>query len=167
MIRQSGEKEMDYEDYILRRAEFVLNEARNNFLKRDIAITMTLRAVSNYLTVRKDGQSRNVKMANTKISLGADELKKILTKEYGAWNREAQHAWHKGTTNEHQMPLKWIWEILKKNARDMSASDLCDLLKKYPYVTVTNEENFRLNSKQAKSAKTPEDRYRIAEINLC
>jgi hypothetical protein len=143
---------MTYPNHVLRRAEFLLNEARNGFSKRDIAITMTLRSLSNYLTVGEDGGSRKVKELNSRMSENAKDLKAKLSSD----------DWHDATTNEHQLELKSVWSEILESTNQMTAEKICDLLKQYPYITVTNEENKAL--RRVKDAKSPEERYAKAGI---
>jgi hypothetical protein len=147
-----------YDDFLIRRAEFVLKEALMGVRIRDQAITMTLRVLSNHFTVGKDGCSASVKKLNPWQSEKAQHLKKILPhKEF-----------HNSTLNEHQMPLQWVWEEILLSlslGNFMSAHQLCDLIKKYPYVTITKNEDDALR-KNSKKAKGPEERYALAGIRV-
>lgn len=148
---------MKYDDFLLRRADFVLNEARSGFHKRDLAITYVLRTISNHLTVGASKGSFGVKKLNRRISKAALAKRREL-------NSEAE--WHKQTLNEHQFPLAMVWQHVCENCASMTPADLCDLIAKYPFVTVLREEDAKLRHKEVKGAKTPEERYRLAGIEI-
>jgi hypothetical protein len=67
--------------YILRRADFVLREAKLKDARRDQAITYALRVISNYVTIGGDGGSSKIKLLNPRISKSAHkELERLLSK---------------------------------------------------------------------------------------
>ena len=147
---------MNYDNIVLRRAQFILDEARSNDAVRDLAVVMTMRALSNYLTVGRDGSSWIVKKQNQFMSKEAHRLRAERT----------ANEWHKATTNEHQWELLKVWQTICERAETLSAADVCDLMKKYPFVTITNEENIRLRDPIVKAATTPEERYSRAQIEI-
>ena len=147
---------MKYQDFVMRRAEFLLSEAKNGFTKRDIAITFVLRALSNYLTVGVSGNSNDVKRLNVWISKAALERR----------SQVPYAQWHKETVNEHQQPLKEIWKEICANCDSMTVQDVCDLIARHPFVTVLRDEDARLRSSSVRSATSPEERYQLAGIEV-
>ena len=147
---------MTYGNLVLRRAQFILDEACSKDAVRDLAVVMTMRAISNYLTVGRDGSSWVVKKQNQFMSKAAHELKSKLT----------ANEWHKATTNEHQWELLKVWQTICERADSLSATDVCDLMREYPFVTITNLENTRLREPDVRAASTPEERYSRAGIEV-
>lgn len=145
-----------YSPILLRRADFILEEARSPDGVRDQAISMAMRVISNHVTVGRDGSSYSVKKSNKLMSNEAKLLRqRIPLKE-----------WHKGTTNEHPDELKLVWESIRENAEKWTALDVCNRLSKYPFVTITNEENKKLRKIPRGSYADPFERYKQADIEI-
>jgi hypothetical protein len=140
------------EGLIYRRADFLITEARSGVKKPDEAVTKVLRSLSNYLTVGSDGSSDKVKKLNPNMSQAAKELR----------DRLSPVEWHKQTTNEHQLELKIVWKYIVHNALTLTPKDLCAYMRRYPYVTITKDENDVL--RKVKDFTSPEDRYFKASI---
>jgi len=92
-------------DVVRRRIAFLIDAAKHENVK-DHAITYTLRALSNYATIGKDGTSSPLKKINKRVSENAYKLLK----------KEGLEEYCKQTINEHPKSIKQIWEWLKKNA---------------------------------------------------
>lgn len=139
---------------ILRRLDFLLNEARSESPENDQAVIYTMRTISNYCTIGKDAPSSSIKKRNPRMSEEAYKSKKKLPQE----------EWVKGTNtiNEHQDPLKQIWKWILDH-KEISREDVLARFKLWPMVTVTNEENKRLQNCQETG---PSERYREAKINV-
>jgi hypothetical protein len=140
------------EGLIYRRVDFLIKEALAGVKKPDEAISKTLRCLSNYLTVGTDGQPFRVKKLNPNMSQAAKELRDRLSLD----------EWHNKTTNEHQLELKVVWRYIVENASTLKPEDLCTYMRRYPYVTITDEENDVL--RRVKDYTTPEERYEMAKI---
>jgi hypothetical protein len=144
------------DDFLRRRIEFILNEAKFQS-KKDKSITFTMRVLSNYASVGRDGESKSIKELNKCISKAAWEKLK---------NLNSFNDWLDNLINEHQMPLKQTWQLLLQNSNLLDIESVWNHFKLYPMVTVLKEENIRLNSKGNRSNGDPIQRYKDAEIEI-
>jgi hypothetical protein len=138
---------------VRRRIKFVIDEARHGMRTKDQAIGVALRVASNYYCIGRHALSYGVKMSCKCVSrealVGRDGDKK---------------SWHNNTTNEHWQPIQKIWEYIVENRETVTPDNVIELLKKYPIVIVTNDENRRLRS--IKDWESPEERYERAGIEI-
>lgn len=138
---------------IERRIEFLLTEVNSKNPNYDKSISMLMRLVSNFATIGEDGDSKKVKSKNRNIS---EEAKKIR-------DAKTSDEFHDLTINEHQLPLKDLWEWCIKEKEKLNTSDIWNKFCDYPFITITKEEDLKLN-KIKKEKLTPELRYKKAGI---
>jgi hypothetical protein len=152
---QSGKGEK-MPPYVRRRIEFLLSEARGESSVYDVAVRYALRSITNYQTCGKDGASRDLKVGSRWISKKALELKIAL------FERE-RDKWFGFTTAEHQEPLVTVWNWIRSNKDCLTVDQIFERLAQYPVVVITKEEDASL---RRLSKYTPEDRYRLASIEV-
>jgi hypothetical protein len=131
-----------------RRIAFLLQEARHGS-PRDHAVTFTMRAISNYLTIGRDAQSFAIKSVNKNVSSGALELLKSATNFKD---------WAKNTINEHPVPLADTWTWLCSQAGNLSLAEVWNRFESNPMTTVTKEEDDELTKRKLRSSAA-DDRY--------
>jgi hypothetical protein len=141
-------KDLSEQD-ILRRIDFLLNEARCGMIKKDQTITYAMRVISNYCTIGKDAQSAQIRGLNRKMSQQAYALIK---------KSSSFEEWAKATTNEHQDPLEDVWQWILAEHKNLSPKTIFERFEKYPMVTITHEEN----KDWPKDYKDPVERYEKA-----
>jgi hypothetical protein len=137
-----------------RRAKFLVQEAQSPDPMNDLAIGMTLRCLSNYVTVQADGGSKKVKKLNPWMSKAAYEK----AVELGQFN-----SWHDVTTNEHQEPLKEVWTWMLGIHDELTGEMVISRLAAFPFVTVTRDEDAVLRGIRNVS---PVERYALANIEV-
>ncbi len=141
---------------ILRRADFLLNEARSPKPLRDQTVTYAMRVISNYCSIGKDAGSSQIKRANQRISRSAFDLKRTLP----------FNEWARNTINEHQEPLKLIWNWILTKKDELNSDKVLDRFKEFPMIIITRKENDRLNELGLREKGDPEQRYREANIEI-
>lgn len=140
---------------VRRRLEFIRLEAIHKE-RRDQALTMVMRVVSNYATLNKDVSSSKALRLNKNISEAAfNELVKSKT----------LNDWVKKVTNEHQMPLKETWVRFTKNSK-LTIDYIWQHFEKYPMTTILKTENERLDALGYRDKGMPKERYKAAKIKL-
>jgi len=140
---------------IERRIEFLINEVNSFNPHYDQSITMLMRIISNHTTVGSNSGSRGVKKKNKNISKKALELK----------DRCSDEEFHNLTINEHQLPLKDLWDWMIENKNTITVKKILDKFFEYPFITVTKEENSSLNKIKKKNL-SPEERYQNCGIEI-
>jgi len=135
-------------DVVKRRITFLLESAKNESLK-DQAITFVMRVLSNHASIGKDAQSTPIKKINRLVTKKAKEM--LLTKGIEFFCKE--------TINEHQKPIKQIWEWLKNNAHNLTVEDVWKEFCEYPMVTVTKDEDAYMRKKGLNSKGSLKERY--------
>ena len=138
---------------LMRRLKFLMEEARHND-KRDQVTTYAMRVISNYATIGKDALSKQVKSENKNISEAAYNLLLELN---------SLEKWYKQTINEHQIPLKILWEEIQSSKLDEKG--IWGIFLDAPMITITKEEDDKLN-KLRLSTSPDRNRYEIAGINI-
>ncbi|WP_372574975.1 hypothetical protein [Ruegeria jejuensis] len=133
---------------LYRRAAFLLNEAQHK-ARRDQVITFTMRVLSNYATVGKDGGSSKMKDENVRLSSGAYDLMGKVS---------SIGDWHKLTVNEHPRPLKDIWSWILAEADEISPFDVWNCFVDHPMITLTKTEDSLLSKSGLRATAAP-DRY--------
>ena len=142
-------------EVVLRRVEFLIQEAQSKNPHYDQSVQMIMRLISNYTTVGVNSGSKGVKKLNKNMSEKAWDLKSKLNSD----------DFHDATTNEHHFPLKDLWDWMIENKEGLSSDQVLDKFYQYPFVTVTREENSALN-KLKKLKLSPEDRYNRCSIKI-
>lgn len=142
-------KGTNWEQVALRRAEFLLNEARSENPVRDQTVTFALRVISNWATVGKDASSSAIKWLNPRVSKGALQLYHEVT------DRE----WERLTINEHQEPISQVWQWILENQNSITARDILDRAMKWPMITITKSEDYQINKAGYRSRGNPEERH--------
>lgn len=148
---------MSTPDYILRRADFILTEARLPDGRYDQATKYAMRVISNWAAVGADVGSRTVKERNLRMSVAARELRAKMPMQ----------TWCAETINEHPEPMKMVWDWARAQAAELSADSLVQRIAAHPMVTVTKEEDARLRKLKFTSSGDPLERYRKAGIEIC
>ena len=138
---------------LMRRLSFLMEEARQN-AKRDQVTTYAMRVISNYATIEKDASSTKVKSENKNVSEAAYNL--LL--ELNSFSK-----WSKQTINEHQIPLKVLWEEIQST--DLDEKEIWEKFLDAPMITITKKEDATLNSIGLKSS-SDKSRYKKAGINI-
>ena len=138
---------------LMRRLKFLMEEARHNE-KRDQVTTYAMRVISNYATIGKDALSKQVKSENKNISEAAYNLLLELN---------SLEKWSKQTINEHQIPLKVLWEEIQSSKLDEKG--IWDIFLDAPMITITKEEDDKLNKLKLRTSPDS-NRYEIAGINI-
>ena len=138
---------------LMRRLKFLMEEARQN-AKRDQVITYAMRVISNYATIDKDASSTKVKSENKNVS---EASYKILL-ELNSFEE-----WAKQTINEHQIPLKVLWEEIQ--SRNLDEKEIWEKFLDAPMITITKKEDVKLNIIGLRSS-SDKSRYKKAGINI-
>jgi hypothetical protein len=100
--------------HIKRRIEFLIQEALNKS-PRDQVITYCMRVLSNHATVGMDAGSYKVKITNQVLSRKAEILLRQST---------SLKEWAEGCINEHQVPLKEIWDWLCSEGKKLCPDEV-------------------------------------------
>jgi len=154
MRKSKMKNKIDWELMAFRRAEFVLAEARCDNHFRDQTITFALRVISNWATVGKDGSSNFIKWNNTRVSESAWIL----------YENSTDKEWESLTINEHQEPLKQVWEWIVKDKNNISATDIINRLKEWPMITITKEEDNIIVKQGNKYCGSPLERHQFIKL---
>ena len=138
---------------LMRRLKFLMEEARHND-QRDQVTTYAMRVISNYATIGKDAPSKQVKSENKNISEASYNLLLELN---------SLEKWSKQTINEHQIPLKVLWEEIQSSK--LNEKEIWDIFLDAPMITITKEEDDKLNKLKLRTSPDS-NRYEIAGINI-
>lgn len=138
--------------YIFRRIDFLLLEARSLLPKYDRAVVYAMREISNWCAVGKTASSREIKLKNPRMSREA----------YKKWQTPPTEDWYKHTTNEHQEPLKQVWEWIR-SSKDVTKEEVLARFQNWPMITVTKDEDVRLHKYRDSE---PCERYQLAGIEV-
>lgn len=138
-----------------RRVQFLIDECKSEDPLYDQSVTFTMRTISNYTTLGRDCSSKVGKRINTRMSQSAYDLR--LTTEFDDF--------HRRTINEHQYPLKDMWDWMIQNRDHLTIETVLTIFTKYPFVTVTKEEDRSLRRLRGQSL-TPEERYKEVGIEI-
>ena len=131
------DKKILWEKIILRRVEFLLNEAKAENPIRDQTITTAMRVISNWVTVGKDATSEYIKWNNPILSEEAWKLYEMSDDDY----------WQKNTINEHPEPLDQLWEYILEEKDQLTIDNILDRFKQSPMVTITKDEDNSINKR--------------------
>ena len=138
---------------LMRRLKFLMEEARQN-AKRDQVTTYAMRVISNYATIEKDASSTKVKSENKNVS----ETSYKLLLELNSIEK-----WAKQTINEHQIPLKALWEEIQ--SRNLDEKEIWEIFLDAPMITITKKEDAKINSLGLRSS-SEKSRYKKAGIKI-
>jgi len=158
--------------HLQRRVAFLMSEAAEGKRSRDMAVTFTLRTLSNHFTVDADLDSRAIKLYNLRrgrVSNGAINLLHQRSAEMPP--DEALDTWMGETVNDHMEPLKVVWAWMKEAARwdSLTYEMVAKRLAQWPMITITSSEDCRLRKEQRKVPDiilNPAARYEAAEIQI-
>lgn len=142
--------------HIKRRIEFLIQEALNKS-PRDQVITYCMRVLSNHATVGMDAGSYKVKITNQVLSRKAEILLRQST---------SLKEWAEGCINEHQVPLKEIWDWLCSEGKKLCPDEVWHKFYSSKMVTITKEEDQMLNSQGLKSKSKKFCRYLKSGIEV-
>ena len=142
------------EQAILRRIEFIINEARCEDGFRDQTITFAMRVVSNWCTLGNDAGAAEVKLKGRRMSREAYDLRVKYSSDLRKWAST--------TINEHQMPLDQFWKRIRGNKIPSPQEFLADF-QRWLMVTVTKHEDDKVRKLRDKD---PIERYRLAGIEV-
>ena len=148
------EKGMQLDEFLRRRADFILREARCG-AKRDQVVTFAMRVLSNFASIRRDGQSGDIKRHNKRVSKAA-ALELHSASSFRDWSRS--------TINEHEMPLKETWDWICSDCRALRAEHLWSHFLEWPMCTVMRDEDQKLNSRDFRRLPG-KNRYQKAKIS--
>lgn len=143
------------EDFVKRRLCFLL-ECSLHESKRDQAVTFTMRVLSNYASVGRDGGSRKIKSINPRMSKRAQKL--LFT--------EGLNYFCDNTVNEHPLPLNEMWLRLVNSSRALTPMDLWENFKQHKMVTITKDEDRLLTELGVRSQGEAKQRYSVAGIEI-
>ena len=138
---------------LMRRLKFLIEEARHN-AKRDQVITYAMRVISNYATIGKDASSTKIKSENKNVSEASFKLLLELN---------PFEEWAKQTINEHQIPLKVLWEEIQSSKLD--EKEIWNLFLNAPMITITKLEDDKLTQLGLRSS-SDRSRYKQASIDI-
>lgn len=135
--------------HVKRRIQFLIQEALNKS-PRDQVITFCIRVLSNYASIGMDAGSYKVKITNKIVSRKAEILLNQST---------SLKEWAAGCINEHEVPLKEIWNSLCSYGPNLRPKEVWSKFYSSKMVTITKEEDQILNSKGLKSNSNNFSRY--------
>lgn len=147
--------QIDWEQAALRRAKFLLEEARSGTEVYDAAVRYALRVISNWATVAEDLSSEAIKFRNRRISRKALDL-------YLASETDAD--WHKQTTNEHPEPIRQVWDWIVKEAQTLQPREILKRFQEWPMVTVTCDEDREINAAGHRWKGDPQVRHKRIDL---
>jgi hypothetical protein len=139
----------DWDRIVLRRAQFLLNEANSENPTRDQTVTYAMRVISNWATIGKDAPSHIIKWTNPRISVAAWEL----------YTSCSDREWEKSVINEHPEPIAQVWDFILKERDTLNANAILDRFKLWPMITVTKEEDSELTRNGYRSSGSPAERH--------
>ena len=156
---------MEIEPYIMRRAKFILDEARLDDRKKDQTIIYAMRVISNYGVTGKDTSSSGLKMQNRRMTVGAYERLKELAQNnsFGV----AKKVWCSGTISEHPLPYKLYWLQVCERAQNITAQDIINEIFGVPVETVLKTEDQALTGKGLRSSGTINERRQHLKFIDC
>ncbi len=137
-------------NFVLRRAQWVIEEARSKGGYYDQAIARLLRVLSNFATFGEDISSEGVKRRNLRMTEAAyaDLVSDLDFKR-----------WHKVTTNEHQKELSYLFAEMQDdfgtNRKTWTPDDLMTDLNRWPMTTMLKKPEANCLPKKS----SPEHRY--------
>jgi len=118
-----------------RRLQFIINEARQEYPIYDQTVRYAFRVVTNFYSIGKDGGSSAVYKGARYRSQAAHDLIRS-----GNWKGKL--------LNEHQEPLKAVWDWICAEKGSVTATQIEERLKRWPMVVLTREENNALDSNE-------------------
>jgi hypothetical protein len=139
-----------------RRIEFLIQEAINKS-PRDQVITFCMRVISNYASIGMDAGSYKIKITNKMVSRKAEDLLKKST---------SLKEWADACINEHQVPLKEIWDSLCLEGNNLLPDDVWNKFYSSKMVTITKKEDQILNSEGLRSKSKNACRYHQCGIEV-
>lgn len=142
--------------HLKRRIEFLIQEAINKS-PRDQVISYCMRVISNYASIGVDAGSYKIKITNKIISQKAEVLLRKST---------SLKEWADACINEHQVPLKEIWDSLCLEGNNLLPADVWNKFYSSKMVTITKEEDQILNSKGLRSESKNSCRYQQSGIEV-
>lgn len=142
-------------DICMRRAEFLLLEARSLSPEYDHAVVYALRVISNWISVGGNFSSRDIRWRNKRVSKKAWDL-------YHASSTDSE--WLAGTINEHPEPLSAVWAWICENCAELRPEQIIDRLAENPIVTVTKEEDRAIGRSGMRACGLPSDRHGAIEL---
>jgi hypothetical protein len=153
--------------WVIRRAQFVCNEACFPDQEHDQTVKYALRVISNFATVGKDATSSQVKELNPRVSKQAfSRLKELLSDDIDADFLK----WCSETINEHPEPLGQIWGWISNSEVKIPPEELIERLASYKMITILRTENARIDAAGGRSRGSPADRrsqIELSQIGMC
>jgi len=141
---------------LIRRIQWLIQEAKADDKDCDLAVTYIMRTLSNYFTVGKGSASSSyVKLHNRIMSRKALELLQDCDKEF--WNKE--------TINDHPEPLKEVWKWLMSD-QQLSVQRVAERFYRHPLVTITKDEDRLLSQIGLRARGLAIHRYENAGIEI-
>lgn len=142
--------------HVKRRVEFLIQEAINKS-PRDQVITYCMRVISNYASIGVDAGSYKIKITNKILSRNAETLLEKST---------SLKEWTDRCINEHQVPLKEIWDSLCLEGNELRPDEVWNKFYSSKMVTITKEEDRILNCQGLRSKSKNSCRYQQSGIEV-
>jgi len=144
-----------------RRVKQLISELQSANPTYDQSSKMLMRVISNYSMFDADIGSQGAKAKNIYVSIRAQRLLK----------RVGFERWHSQVINEHQYPLKEMWDAMIEGRRQLTQKKVWNLFCKHHMITVTKQEHEILarvdRDAKAEGLKlTSKMRYRRAGIQI-
>lgn len=121
-----------------------------------------MRVLSNYALMQKDVSSIQIKLNTHRLSKAAYKIRSNL--DLG--NAEGRKELGRQTVNEHPEPLKTVWDWIVANPDTICAKSIIQRIYTYPMVTITREEDRKINQAGYRSSGEPEIRFEAGGIEL-
>ncbi|MGA7971478.1 MAG: hypothetical protein WCA36_01610 [Pseudolabrys sp.] len=161
MPNYNGSMRIIDERNIQRRIAFLLNEAKSDNPAYDQVVRYALRVISNFYSCGDDVSSSKARLVNKHISRRASDLRAEISDD---------KKWIKKVTNEHQEPLRQVWDRMIENKDTLTLEMIATWISRWPMVVVTTCENNWLREKAKMRPKgsfiDAEQRYRDVGIEV-
>jgi hypothetical protein len=149
-----GSSELNDDD-ILRRLEFLLNEAKQPSPILDKIVVLVLRQLGNYFWTKGDSGSTGLYKKCPCRSKAAYELSQTFPKDWYKGKRNGQQvADEQKVENDHWEPIWQLWKWICQKT-DLTVDDVKARILRWPIVVVAKNEHKILNN-----SLEPEERYR-------
>ena len=129
------------EDFIRRRIEFLLEEARQPSPKLDLAVTYAFRAVWNWYAVgNSNASSKQLQSQCRYRSLSAHQQ---ITDRSDRLSKER----YADLQAEHEYPILRLWDVMRSEANQHTSETINAIIQANPIVVVTKAEHKRIDHK--------------------
>ncbi len=150
-------EQMLSERWLIRRAQFILQETQIKDGAHDQVIGNAIYVISDFATIGERGGSRRIKQINRRMS---EEAYRLLQ---GSPNLKS---WIDQIENEHPWPKMAMWKEIQKHGNFKGPKWVLKLISQVPSVSVTKREARALGKKPWKSEGSPKERYQVNGIKF-